>query len=82
MLPQGPQWKCKAWPSQHHPTKTPIHLYYCDAIECISSLFSNPLFAKHMHYSPFRVFKMAEKLVRIYEEWMSANVAWNLQVSI
>lgn len=34
-----------------------------------------------MHYNPFREFKTAEKLVRVYNEWMSGNVAWNMQVT-
>ena len=76
MLPQGPQWKCKSCPTVH-PTKTPIMLFYCDAIECIKALFSNPLFANSIQYSPFQVFKTAERLVCIYGEWMSGDVAWN-----
>ena len=64
-----------------HPTKVPIKLFYRDAIECIEALFNNPLFADSMQYSPFRVFKTAERLVRIYGEWMSGDVAWKLQVS-
>ena len=79
MLPRGPQWKCKPWPTSH-PTKQPINLYFRDAIECLSSLFGSPLFADYLQYSPFRVFKTAEKLVRIYEDWMSGNVAWDMQV--
>ena len=55
-------------------------LFYHDAIECIKALFGNPLFANSMQYSPFCVFKTAEKLVCIYGEWMSGDVAWNLQV--
>lgn len=35
-----------------------------------------------MHYTPFREFKTAAQLVRVYEEWMSADTAWNIQVSI
>ncbi|KIM73189.1 hypothetical protein PILCRDRAFT_731936 [Piloderma croceum F 1598] len=27
MLPQGPQWKCKPWPTRN-PTKQPINLFY------------------------------------------------------
>jgi len=34
-----------------------------------------------MQYSPFRVFKTAEKLVRVYGEWMSGDVAWEMQVT-
>ena len=80
MLPKGPQWYCKPWLIVH-PTKAPIKLYYCNAIKCIEALFSNPLFANSIQYSPFCIFKTAEKLVHIYGEWMSGDIAWNLQVS-
>lgn len=78
-LPPGPQWTCQPWPVKY-PTKRPVNLYYRDSISCVRSLFSNPLFADHMYYTPFREFKTAEKLVRVYNKWMSANAAWNMQV--
>lgn len=81
MLPQGPQWKCKPW-KLDHPTKHPVNLFYRDSIECLRALFGNPLFSDVMHYTPFREFRTAAKLVRVYEEWMSANTAWDIQVSI
>ncbi|KAF7981243.1 hypothetical protein HWV62_34611 [Athelia sp. TMB] len=77
-LPPGPQWTCQPWPVKS-PTKRPANLFYRDSIDCVRSLFGNPLFADHMHYTPYREFKTAEKLVRVYNEWMSANVAWNMQ---
>lgn len=80
MLPQGPQWRCKPWTASH-PTKRPIKLFYRDPIECLRALFGNPLFADTMHYTPFREFKTAARLVRVYEEWMSGNRAWDIQVS-
>lgn len=49
-------------------------------MDCMRSLFGNPLFSDDMQYGPLRVFKTAAKLVRVYEEWMSGNVAWNMQV--
>ena len=76
MLPKGPQWYCKPGPIVH-PMKAPIKLYYCDAIKCIEALFSNPLFADSIQYSPFHIFKTGEKLVCIYGEWMSGDVTWN-----
>ena len=79
MLPKGPQWYCKPWPIVH-PTKAPIKLYYHNAIECIKALFINPLFTKSIQYSPFHIFKTSEKLVCIYGEWLSGDIAWNLQV--
>lgn len=78
-LSPGPQWTCQPWPVKY-PTKRPVNLFYRDSVSCVRSLFGNPLFADHMHYTPFREFKTAEKLVRVYNEWMSANVAWDMQV--
>ncbi|KZP33945.1 hypothetical protein FIBSPDRAFT_698382, partial [Athelia psychrophila] len=81
MLPQGPQWKCKPW-KLTHPTKPPVKLFYRDRIECLCALFGNPLFSDAMHYTPFREFQTAAKLVCVYEEWMSANRSWHIQSKI
>ncbi|KAF7973382.1 hypothetical protein HWV62_15481 [Athelia sp. TMB] len=78
-LPPGPQWICQPWPVKH-PTKRPVSLFYRDSVSCVRSLFSNPLFSDNMYYTPFREFKTTEKLVRVYNEWMSGNVAWNMQL--
>lgn len=80
MLPPGPQWKCKPW-NTPHATKKPVKLYFRDPIECVESLFNNPLLADAIKLVPFRQFKTAEKLVRVFSEWMSGNVAWDMQVS-
>ncbi|KAF7972624.1 hypothetical protein HWV62_17370 [Athelia sp. TMB] len=61
-LPPGPKWTCQPWPVKY-PTKHPVSLFYRDSISCVRSLFSNPLFADHMYYTPFREFKTAEKLL-------------------
>lgn len=49
-------------------------------MECLRTIFGNPLFADHMQYSPFKAFETAEKVVRVYGEWMSGNAAWKMQV--
>jgi hypothetical protein len=74
MLPPGPQWKCQPW-NPVHPTKNPVKLYYRDAIECLESLFGNPLFVDALQFTPFRLFMATEKLVRAYSEWMSGDIA-------
>ena len=33
-----------------------------------------------MDFMPFRLFTMAERIVRVYTEWMSSDGAWDLQV--
>jgi hypothetical protein len=79
ILPSGPQWKCKPW-NTIHPTKNSIKLYYRDAIDCLQSIFNNPLFSNHLDFSPFRLFNTAERLIRVFTEWMSGNAAWEMQV--
>ena len=79
MLPPGPSWKCKSWPTTH-PTKSPVQLFYRDPIECIESLFKSPLAADNIEFTPYQVFKTAEKEVQIYSEWLSGKVAWTMQV--
>jgi hypothetical protein len=80
MLPPGPQWRCQPW-TYPHPTTSPVKLFYRDAIECLESLFGNPLLADVINLAPFRVFKTAEKLTRLYSQWLSGDTAWEMQVS-
>ncbi|KAI6021901.1 hypothetical protein BKA83DRAFT_4126600 [Pisolithus microcarpus] len=64
----------------HHPTTSPVELYWCDPLECIEALFNHPFYAGKMDYSPFRVFTAAGRIMRVYSEWMSSDGAWELQV--
>ncbi|KAI6009068.1 hypothetical protein BKA83DRAFT_4505299 [Pisolithus microcarpus] len=54
-LPKGPCWKICIVP-MHHPTTSPVELYWRDPLECIEALFNHPFYAGKMDYSPFRVF--------------------------
>ena len=65
-----------------HQTKRPVHLYFCDVLQCVESLFNHPYFADKMDLSPFCLFTTAECLVRVYTEWMSSDGAWDMQVGI
>ncbi|KAL4080768.1 hypothetical protein J3A83DRAFT_4083984, partial [Scleroderma citrinum] len=65
-----------------HPTKQPVHLYFCDALNCMELLFNHPFFAGKMDYMPFHLFTMAEHVVRVFTEWMSSNGAWDKQSQI
>ncbi|KAJ7659007.1 hypothetical protein B0H17DRAFT_1171830 [Mycena rosella] len=78
ILPQGPVWKAIPWKTRH-PTKTPLTLYYRDPVECLQSLLNNPLAQDFIQYSPFRLWATSKKLMRIYTEWLSGDVAWRLQ---
>lgn len=79
MLPKIPQWKSKQMSFPGYPTKVPIVLYYRDSLDCMEHLFGNPLFADKIDFQPRKIFETAEKLVRIYSEWMTGDGAWELQ---
>jgi hypothetical protein len=79
-LPRGPQWKAKPWTSPF-PLKRPLILYYRDPLELIESLLQNPLIQSHIHYSPVRLYTTAERVMRKYNEWLSGDVAWEMQAS-
>ncbi|KAF9455364.1 hypothetical protein BDZ94DRAFT_1316309 [Collybia nuda] len=78
MLPKGPEWLCKPWKT-NVPTKTSTQLFYRDPLECIQSLLHHPLLKDHMHFTPLRVFETAAKTMRVYNEWMTGDVAWQMQ---
>jgi len=83
MLPKGPPWKSKAIPAiPNYPTKQPMVLYYRDTLDCLQRLFGNPLFAGRIDFHPCRLYTAADRLVRIYSEWMTGDGAWEMQVSI
>jgi Plavaka transposase len=79
MLPSGPMWKFKEWPTSY-PTKHPVTLYYRDPIDCLQSILSNPYFKDSLDFTPLRVFKTSEKLVRCYTEWLTGDATWKMQV--
>ena len=81
LLPSGPQWNFRIVPTTH-PTKQPVHLYSCDALDCVESLFNHPFFSGKMDYMPFHLFTTAECIVWVFTEWMSSDGAWDMQVRI
>ena len=80
MLPLGPHWKSHVLHPQV-PTKCQAILYYCYPINCLQSLLSHPLFACRISFIPWKVWSSSAWIVHIYEDWMSGNHAWDLQVS-
>ncbi|KAG2047747.1 hypothetical protein BDR06DRAFT_896857, partial [Suillus hirtellus] len=78
MLPSGPSWKCQTIPSIYS-TKLPICLFWRDPVECLESLFSNPLFHDKLDFVPHCMYKMAAQLLRVYSEWLTGNSAWDMQ---
>jgi hypothetical protein len=79
-LPTGPPWMCKLIETVY-PTKHKIYLYYRDAVECLRSLMRNPLLKDYIEFTPRRLYKSAEKLARVYTEWLSGDAAWLMQVT-
>ncbi|KAG1885867.1 uncharacterized protein F5891DRAFT_890093, partial [Suillus fuscotomentosus] len=78
MLPKGPSWKCQAIPSPNL-TKSPIRLFWRDPVECLESLFSNPLFHDQLDFVPRRIYTTSARLLRVYSEWLTGNSAWEIQ---
>ncbi|KAG6374954.1 hypothetical protein JVT61DRAFT_3709 [Boletus reticuloceps] len=79
ILPKTPPWKCRVVDTSPHQTKSPARLFYRDTVECLEVMLSNPLFQDSIDFSPYHVFTSAQRLVRVYSEWMSCNHAWQIQ---
>ncbi|KAG2125423.1 hypothetical protein DEU56DRAFT_892650 [Suillus clintonianus] len=80
-LPSGPRWKSQVIPTSH-PTKSPAVLYWRDPLECIATIFNHPLFHNRIDYAPRKVYSTAQKLSRIYTEWMTGDHAWEMQSAL
>ncbi|KAG1849723.1 hypothetical protein F4604DRAFT_1883751 [Suillus subluteus] len=81
MLPSGPSWKCQIIPSIH-PTKSPIQLVWRDPVECLESIFSNPLFHDKLDFIPRHIYKTAVRLLCVYSEWLMGDSAWEMQTQL
>ncbi|KAG2130957.1 uncharacterized protein EDB93DRAFT_1243199 [Suillus bovinus] len=60
LLPPVPKWQYRIV-STTHPTKQPLHLYWCNPLDCIESLFSHPFFANEMDVTPQCVYDTLER---------------------
>ena len=57
-------------------------LYWRDGLDVIKHLFSNPIFASCIDLSPYQEYEETPQgQQRVYGEFMSADCAWNVQVS-
>ncbi|KAG1884486.1 uncharacterized protein F5891DRAFT_971192 [Suillus fuscotomentosus] len=81
MLPSGPRWMSQVVPTAH-PTKSPVVLYWRDPLDCISGLLNHPAFHDHLDFTPRRVYSTAQRLCRVYSEWMTSDDAWNMQSAL
>lgn len=79
MLPAGPQWQCKPWTTVH-PIKTSVDLFYRHPLDTLQSILGSPLVQDALQFTPLRIFRTAEKIVRVYSEWMTSDAAWDIQV--
>ncbi|KAG2086081.1 uncharacterized protein F5147DRAFT_781787 [Suillus discolor] len=80
-LPSGPRWKSRVIPTLH-PTKSPAVLYWRDPLECIATIFNHPLFHNRIDYTACKVYSTAERLSRIYTEWVTGEHAWQMQSAL
>ncbi|KIK80760.1 hypothetical protein PAXRUDRAFT_157832 [Paxillus rubicundulus Ve08.2h10] len=78
MLAAGPCWLFQPMMPEH-PTKKPVCLFYCNAIECLQALLSHPLFESHISFVSRKVWTSTAKVCRVYDEWLSGDCAWGIQ---
>lgn len=78
-LPEVPKWQHQTISFPPYTTRDPIVLYWRDGLEVIASLFSNPVFANAMEYTPYQLLEEGTG-ARAYGEFMSANYAWDYVV--
>ena len=79
MLPSGLHWKYLTM-RPLVPTKRPVTLYHWDPIKCLQMMLSHPLFERHISFVPHKVWSTAAWLVCVYNNWLSGDHAWELQV--
>ena len=82
LLPATVPWKQAEVQVRGGVTTESMTLYFRDALECFKSLFGNPLFSGHMDFVPRCEYADEEKTERLYNEIMTGDRAWALQVSI
>ena len=79
MLPGGPKWLSKEMETES-PTIDKVYLYYKNPLHCLQYILHNPLFSDHLQFAPYRLYQSIDKQIRLYDEWLSGDVSWTLQV--
>ncbi|KAI6010124.1 hypothetical protein EDC04DRAFT_2581204 [Pisolithus marmoratus] len=79
ILPSGPRWVCETLMTKY-PTKELAYVFYHNPIDCLQSLLSHPLFEPHISFVPRKVWTSAAKTCHMYNEWLSGDRAWSIQV--
>ena len=67
-------------PPQYKPKKT-LTLFYRDGLEVVKYLLGSPLFNNLMSFVPVQIYEDATRSDRVYSDYMTANDAWDYQVS-
>ena len=80
ILPGPPAWKEMEVHVEGGTTRDPLTLYYRDGLECFKHIFGCPLYDKYMDFVPRREYTNGEKTERLYNEMMTGDRAWTLQV--
>ena len=79
LLPSGPQWKRRSIKPES-PAKHDFQLFYRDAIECLQHLIHSPSIKGQIEFVPKKIYSAADRMERVYTEWLTGNRAWELQV--
>ena len=82
LLPATVPWKQVQVQVRGGVTVEPMTLYFRDALECFKCLFGNPLFSDYMDFIPRREYADEERTERLYNEIMTGDRVWAIQVSI
>ncbi|KAG1883753.1 hypothetical protein F4604DRAFT_1878948 [Suillus subluteus] len=75
-LPSFVPWKVSNIEFTGYKTTYPVQLIWCDALEVVKQLFSDPVFANHITFQPHVVNTGGQ---REYGDYMSADMAWKIQ---
>ncbi|KAG1896381.1 uncharacterized protein F5891DRAFT_958756 [Suillus fuscotomentosus] len=76
-LPCFTEWKVSQIAFTGYKTSQPIELIWRDVLDVVKQLFSDPTFANHMTFDP-HVVQAGDQ--REYGDYMSADMAWKIQV--
>lgn len=77
-LPSFVPWKVSTMEFTGYKTTYPLQLIWRDALEVVKQLFSDPVFANHITFQPHVVNTGGQ---REYGDYMSADMAWKIQVN-
>ena len=80
LLPDTVPWKQAVVRVSGGSTTQPLNFFYRPALDCFKFLFGNPLFANYMDLVPRREYTDGDKTERLYNEIMTGDRAWTLQV--